>query len=248
MAVEARIAEARGWLDAATLERLIVLLDRARLPTDAALLPPTSADALIAATDKVRLIRAGSLRWVLPLALGETIIADDVTDTEIRRRACAQRSRVIQSLDDRVRDPASTRPPVIPGGVNTCRRRSEPRLCFRRGEGAYLEDLDGRRYIDYHAAYGAILLGHSHPGRDRPRGARDRGQPSCSASASPRRRSSSRARSSSMSPQPSKWWSATRAPKPRTTPSASPAASRPAPRSSSSRAVTTAFTTTCFAM
>ena len=52
---------------------------------------------------------------------------------------------------------------VIPGGVNTCRRRSEPRLCFRRGAGAYLEDLDGRRFIDYHAAYGAILLGHSHP-------------------------------------------------------------------------------------
>src|SRR5215218_4081090 len=52
---------------------------------------------------------------------------------------------------------------VIPGGVNTCRRRSEPRICIRRGEGAYLEDLDGRRYVDYHAAYGAILLGHSHP-------------------------------------------------------------------------------------
>src|ERR1700760_687291 len=52
---------------------------------------------------------------------------------------------------------------VIPGGVNTCRRRREPRLCFRRGAGAYLEDLDGRRFIDYHAAYGAILLGHSHP-------------------------------------------------------------------------------------
>src|SRR5918912_277588 len=52
---------------------------------------------------------------------------------------------------------------VIPGGVNTCRRRSEPRLCFRRGEGAYLWDLEGRRYVDYHAAYGAIFLGHSHP-------------------------------------------------------------------------------------
>jgi glutamate-1-semialdehyde 2,1-aminomutase len=51
----------------------------------------------------------------------------------------------------------------IPGGVNTCRRRSEPRLCFARGAGAHLWDLDGRRYIDYHAAYGAILLGHSHP-------------------------------------------------------------------------------------
>jgi glutamate-1-semialdehyde 2,1-aminomutase len=52
---------------------------------------------------------------------------------------------------------------VIPGGVNTCRRRSEPRLCFRRGAGAYLEDLDGRRFVDYHAAYGAVFLGHSHP-------------------------------------------------------------------------------------
>jgi glutamate-1-semialdehyde 2,1-aminomutase len=51
----------------------------------------------------------------------------------------------------------------IPGGVNTCRRRSEPRLCFGRGAGAYLWDLEGRRYTDYHAAYGAIFLGHSHP-------------------------------------------------------------------------------------
>jgi len=52
---------------------------------------------------------------------------------------------------------------VIPGGVNTCRRQSTQGLCFERGEGAYLWDLDGRRYVDYHAAYGAILLGHSHP-------------------------------------------------------------------------------------
>jgi glutamate-1-semialdehyde 2,1-aminomutase len=52
---------------------------------------------------------------------------------------------------------------VIPGGVNTCRRRSDPPMCFARGQGAYLWDVAGRRYIDYHAAYGAILLGHSHP-------------------------------------------------------------------------------------
>ena len=51
----------------------------------------------------------------------------------------------------------------IPGGVNTCRRRSDPQLCFARGDGAYLYDLEGRRYVDYHAAYGAIFLGHSHP-------------------------------------------------------------------------------------
>jgi len=51
----------------------------------------------------------------------------------------------------------------IPGGVNTCRRRSEPAVCFRRGSGARLEDLEGRTYIDYHAAYGAVFLGHAHP-------------------------------------------------------------------------------------
>jgi glutamate-1-semialdehyde 2,1-aminomutase len=52
---------------------------------------------------------------------------------------------------------------VTPGGVNTARRKIDPPLCIARGHGAYLEDLDGNRYIDFHAAYGAILLGHSHP-------------------------------------------------------------------------------------
>jgi glutamate-1-semialdehyde 2,1-aminomutase len=69
--------------------------------------------------------------------------------------ATAGRTESERMLDEAAR--------FIPGGVNTCRRRSEPRLCFRRGEGAYLEDVDGRRYIDYHAAYGAVFLGHSHP-------------------------------------------------------------------------------------
>ena len=63
-------------------------------------------------------------------------------------------------LSERLLDEAAR---VIPGGVNTCRRRSEPRLCFARGAGAHLWDLDGRRFIDYHAAYGAVFLGHSHP-------------------------------------------------------------------------------------
>jgi 3-dehydroquinate synthase len=85
MAVESRIARARGWLDGALLERLLDLLRRCGLPTDAAALPPgVDAAGLLAAMDKVRLIRAGSLRWVLPLALGETAIADDVSDAEVR--------------------------------------------------------------------------------------------------------------------------------------------------------------------
>jgi glutamate-1-semialdehyde 2,1-aminomutase len=52
---------------------------------------------------------------------------------------------------------------VVPGGVNTCRRKIDPPLCARRGYGAYIEDMDGRRYLDYHAAYGAVVLGHAYP-------------------------------------------------------------------------------------
>jgi glutamate-1-semialdehyde 2,1-aminomutase len=32
-----------------------------------------------------------------------------------------------------------------------------------RAEGAYIEDVDGRRYIDYVQSYGASILGHAHP-------------------------------------------------------------------------------------
>jgi glutamate-1-semialdehyde 2,1-aminomutase len=51
----------------------------------------------------------------------------------------------------------------VPGGVNTSRRKIEPPVCIRRGHGATIEDVDGRRFLDYHAAYGPILLGHSYP-------------------------------------------------------------------------------------
>ncbi|MER7277058.1 aspartate aminotransferase family protein [Dactylosporangium sp. NPDC000244] len=33
---------------------------------------------------------------------------------------------------------------------------------FAAADGAYVTDADGRRYLDYHAAFGAILLGHNH--------------------------------------------------------------------------------------
>ncbi|MEA2531176.1 MAG: glutamate-semialdehyde -aminomutase [Thermomicrobiales bacterium] len=36
-------------------------------------------------------------------------------------------------------------------------------LFIRRGEGAYLYDLDGKRYLDYNMSNGAALLGHDHP-------------------------------------------------------------------------------------
>jgi 3-dehydroquinate synthase len=85
MVVESRIAHARGLLAEATLDELIDLLRRCALPTSAAELPAdVDADAVVLAMEKVRQIRAGSLRFVLPVAIGETLIADDVEEEEVR--------------------------------------------------------------------------------------------------------------------------------------------------------------------
>ncbi len=56
---------------------------------------------------------------------------------------------------------------VIPGGVDS------PVRSFRsvggtpytvvRGRGAYVEDVEGRTYVDFVQSYGASLLGHAHP-------------------------------------------------------------------------------------
>jgi glutamate-1-semialdehyde 2,1-aminomutase len=56
---------------------------------------------------------------------------------------------------------------LIPGGVNSPARAfggvgGEP-VFFERGEGAYLFDIDGNRYIDYIGSWGPMILGHSHP-------------------------------------------------------------------------------------
>jgi glutamate-1-semialdehyde 2,1-aminomutase len=55
----------------------------------------------------------------------------------------------------------------IPGGVNSPVRAfravgGTPRF-FARGEGAYVWDADGKRYIDYVGSWGPLVLGHAHP-------------------------------------------------------------------------------------
>ena len=85
MVVEARMAHARGLLGTDDLERIVRLLRRVGLPTAAAHLPvPIDGDALLRATEKIRLARGGALRWVLPLGLGRTAIVDSVEETELR--------------------------------------------------------------------------------------------------------------------------------------------------------------------
>ncbi len=53
---------------------------------------------------------------------------------------------------------------VIPDGVSrsTLLVRPYP-LYVERGEGAWLFDVDGRRYLDAHNNYTAIIAGHAHP-------------------------------------------------------------------------------------
>ena len=56
---------------------------------------------------------------------------------------------------------------VIPGGVNSPARAfggvgGQP-LFIARGDGPYLYDLDGNRYLDYVASWGPLILGHCHP-------------------------------------------------------------------------------------
>ena len=55
----------------------------------------------------------------------------------------------------------------IPGGVNSPVRAfkgvgGDP-VFFSRGEGAWLFDVDEKRYIDYVASWGPMIAGHAHP-------------------------------------------------------------------------------------
>ena len=56
---------------------------------------------------------------------------------------------------------------VIPGGVDSpvrsFRSVGGTPLTITRGEGAYVDDVEGTRYLDYVQSYGASLLGHAHP-------------------------------------------------------------------------------------
>jgi len=57
---------------------------------------------------------------------------------------------------------------VIVGGVNSPSRSYKavgggtPKF-FEKAQGPYMYDADGKRYIDYLAAYGPLILGHAHP-------------------------------------------------------------------------------------
>lgn len=56
---------------------------------------------------------------------------------------------------------------LIPGGVNSPVRAFKgvggTPIFFKTGQGPYLIDVDGKRYIDYVCSWGPLILGHCHP-------------------------------------------------------------------------------------
>jgi glutamate-1-semialdehyde 2,1-aminomutase len=57
---------------------------------------------------------------------------------------------------------------AIPGGVNSPVRAMkavglDQPLFAARGEGAYLEDAEGRRYVDWVMSWGPLIFGHADP-------------------------------------------------------------------------------------
>ena len=56
---------------------------------------------------------------------------------------------------------------LIPGGVNSPARAfggvGGTPVVMKRGEGQYLHDVDGHRYIDFVGSWGPHILGHRHP-------------------------------------------------------------------------------------
>jgi 3-dehydroquinate synthase len=99
MAVAIQVAMARGVLSPAVGSRIVGILRAVGLPVLLGELPATpAAEDIIAALAKVRQVRDGSLRFVLPTGIGTALIVDDVGDDEIRSALRDRRRAVTTSL------------------------------------------------------------------------------------------------------------------------------------------------------
>ena len=99
--------------------------------------------------------------WALPEEDEEEAVAGDADPAEGDRVTAPKSPRHVHSrsaLFERARQ-------VIPGGVNSPVRAfravgGTPRF-IARGDGPYLVDAEGKRYIDYIGSWGPMILGHA---------------------------------------------------------------------------------------
>ncbi len=81
--------------------------------------------------------------------------AKAITQRELR--TYMQRTVGSQKATDRARK-------VLPLGVPSSFQAYDPHpIVVRRAQAAWMEDVDGNRYVDYDMGYGALFAGHCHP-------------------------------------------------------------------------------------
>ena len=81
--------------------------------------------------------------------------AKDITARELR--TYIERTKGSQEATDRARK-------VLPLGVPSSFQAYDPHpIVVRRAQDAWMEDVDGNRYIDFDMGYGALFAGHCHP-------------------------------------------------------------------------------------
>src|SRR5271167_4461513 len=81
--------------------------------------------------------------------------------------SCVREDYPLKPVRSRSREAFERACRVIPGGVNSPARAfggvgGQP-IFIASGEGAYLHDIDGNRYLDYVGSWGPLILGHNHP-------------------------------------------------------------------------------------
>src|SRR5580698_588208 len=81
-------------------------------------------------------------------------------EKRIRRRPPNQ-EHPMTSVSDGLASLLARNSAYIPGGVSSTNRIIDPPISFSKGQGAYVWDIDGKRYIDYHAAFAPHFLGHN---------------------------------------------------------------------------------------
>ncbi len=84
-----------------------------------------------------------------------------------RRRIAELAAREARQLNERTPGSAACYERArrsMPGGVPSSYQVRDPwPIYLDRGAGAYVWDVDGRRYVDFHNGFGAMVQGHAHP-------------------------------------------------------------------------------------
>ena len=128
-------------------------------------------DLPVARLQRLRRVRDGEGRGRAGLARraagGDRVADRDLARRRrLRRHVLGQGARglALKSKSDLARQAER----LIPGGVNSPVRAMravglDDPLFVRRGEGAYLETVEGERYVDWVMSFGPLLFGHADP-------------------------------------------------------------------------------------